>query len=408
MERPRPSRPVVVALLLLALSPVIAVVLSRFGVHYLPVTDQATIDLRVRDVFTANPPLVGAYSRGFDHPGPILFWLLAPLSAAAGGAAWATLVGGALLQGLAIVGVGLVALRRGGVACMMLMLATMALVYAGLPTSGQFIETWNPYVALPCFVLYLLLVWSVGVGDHRLVLAAVIVATVLVQLHIGYLPLVVAAALWAMVVGVLAWRRRDPTFRSVGAGAWLRAFVWSAVALALLWIAPVIQQLTGRPGNLTAIWDYFTSGAPSAGIATGAGLFAAQFKVVPPWLGGDDPLRYGTGTVAPASLLWLAIPLLLLGVGYWAARRSRRTSDQRLIELAAVTALASILGLARLTLALSPYLFLWRGATAVFLVAASSWAIANFVERAVAPSGGESLCSCARACDGLRFRRRDG
>src|SRR5437763_856356 len=83
----------------------------------------AVIDLRTRDVFTSQTPLVGPYSRGFNHPGPALFWLLAPFSVLAGGAAWGTLVGAAVLQGTAIALSGWLAFRRGGLMLALLVLA---------------------------------------------------------------------------------------------------------------------------------------------------------------------------------------------------------------------------------------------------------------------------------------------
>ena len=40
------------------------------------VGDVALIELRTRDVFSAQPPLVGDYSRyGWAHPGPLFFYL---------------------------------------------------------------------------------------------------------------------------------------------------------------------------------------------------------------------------------------------------------------------------------------------------------------------------------------------
>ena len=99
-------RALVTSAFVVALAGVVAAVITRAGRAYLPLGDEANIDLRVRDVFTGDTPLVGAYSRGFSHPGPLLFWLLAPLSAVTGGAAWANLVGGALLQGIGIAGSG--------------------------------------------------------------------------------------------------------------------------------------------------------------------------------------------------------------------------------------------------------------------------------------------------------------
>ena len=98
---------IAIVLVVLACSATIAVLVTRIGRDYFPLGDEASVDLRVRDVFTSNTPLVGAYSRDFNHPGPLFFWLLGPLSWVAGRAPWATLVGGAVLQGSAIRGVGL-------------------------------------------------------------------------------------------------------------------------------------------------------------------------------------------------------------------------------------------------------------------------------------------------------------
>src|SRR6476469_3449414 len=92
-----------VVVLVFVLLPVLAVLLTRPGSSYFPVQDRASIDLWVSDVFGSHTPLVGAYSRGFNHPGPLLFYALAPLSRLAGGAAWATLVGAALVQGVGVV-----------------------------------------------------------------------------------------------------------------------------------------------------------------------------------------------------------------------------------------------------------------------------------------------------------------
>src|SRR3954451_2558905 len=108
------DRVVAIVATVLALVPVACVLLFHAGRHYLPLGDEAIIDMRVRDVFTSHTPLVGAYSRGFNHPGPLLYWLLAPLSAITGHAPWSIMVSGALLQGIAIAGSAWLAFRRGG------------------------------------------------------------------------------------------------------------------------------------------------------------------------------------------------------------------------------------------------------------------------------------------------------
>jgi hypothetical protein len=366
------DRRALLALLLVALSPVVAVLVTRVGRSYFPVGDPANIDYAVRQVFTAHPPLVGAYSRGFNHPGPSMFWAIAPLSLVAGGAPWATLVGAALLQGVAIVGVGLLAFRRGGIGLALLVLAALGLVYSGLGQGGPFVVPWNPYEPVPFFLLFLLAVWAVAVGDRWQAVTAVLTGSFVMQAHIGYTPLVLAGLAFAVVFAFVdrALIDRAPRWRPV--------LGWSALALVVMWIAPLIQQVRNQPGNLRAIYHYFADGGPTVGVHRGAGLLATEFKVLPPWLGGRETFEFGSGVARPSSVAWLLVPCVLLGVGWWCARRSGRLGDRRMVELAALVAVVSIAALARITVDASPYLFYWRIVVAAFVVVASVWAIANW------------------------------
>jgi hypothetical protein len=361
----------------LALLPVLAIVVTRIGSDYFPIGDDASIALRVRDVFTSSIPLVGPFSHGFAHPGPLAFWLLAPLSELVGGAPWSILVGGALLHGVAIGASGWLAYRRGGLLLALLVLAGLGLAYTGLPPGNPFLGAWNPNLAYPFFMLFLLQVWSFADGRRWQLLGASLTATVLVQLHVSYVPLVVAAGAWAVIVVVVASRRG--TAQPEHQPPYVTVIAASVGASALLWLAPVVQQLTHEPGNFGLMVEYFTErGRAHAGLATGAGLFAAQFSWVPPWLGGNG--RYVFVLAEPASTRWLLVPLALLAVGFYAAHRSGRVADRRLVELAAVTSVASIVAMSRVDLELFFHLFLWRTLAAVFLVVAVAWAVLNAVE----------------------------
>ena len=363
---------------MLALLPVLAVIAFRVGHHVVLLGDEASVDLRVRDVFTSNTPLVGAYSRGFNHPGPLLYWLLAPLSVLTGGAAWATVVGGAVLQGIAIAASGWLAFRRGGVVLALGVLAALGLAYSSFALGDQFLQPWNPYIVFPFFMLYLLQVWSITVGSRWQVLGAAITGTLLVQFHVGYLPVVVAPAIWAAVIVVLD-RRRDTPLAVPGAlPRWRTVTAWTTGALVVLWSPAVYQQLTRTPGNVSALLSFFRHAGDTAGLGTGAGIYAAEFRIPPPWLGGVDHLEFLSDRVRTAGVAWLLVAVVVLAVGFVASHRSGRRNDQRMLQLATVSALTSIVAISRVNVALQEFLFYWRVISAVFVVLAAAWAVAHW------------------------------
>ena len=73
------STAVFVGLVALTLAPLIAAAVSLLGRHWHPASDLAIQLLQIDDVGGRHTPLTGVHSRyGWDHPGPLLFWLLAP------------------------------------------------------------------------------------------------------------------------------------------------------------------------------------------------------------------------------------------------------------------------------------------------------------------------------------------
>jgi len=60
--------------------PLIVGALAVVGDSWVPVGDWASAVLRTGEVGSRATPLVGAYStKGFAHPGPLPFWVAAPL-----------------------------------------------------------------------------------------------------------------------------------------------------------------------------------------------------------------------------------------------------------------------------------------------------------------------------------------
>src|SRR4029079_9742726 len=78
---PRSSRRAVYLTAALVSVPFVVAIVSVIGQHWFPSFDQALSMLRIRAVGTKNTPLLGAWSRwGWSHPGPALFWVLAPFN----------------------------------------------------------------------------------------------------------------------------------------------------------------------------------------------------------------------------------------------------------------------------------------------------------------------------------------
>src|SRR5690606_8367270 len=88
--------------------------LVAVGGQYNPLSDHALTELQTRSV-GRNEVLVGLYSRDvWNHPGPALFYVLAPFYWATGGMSVAISVGALAINGTAIAGMGLIARRLGG------------------------------------------------------------------------------------------------------------------------------------------------------------------------------------------------------------------------------------------------------------------------------------------------------
>jgi hypothetical protein len=108
---------VAVVAVLLAAPLVLAVIFLR-SQDWAPVHDMAWTELRVRDVGGAHTPLVGLPGRLGDterpgsHPGPLSFYVLAPVYRLLGGSGWALEASCAFSNAAAIVACLVIAWRR--------------------------------------------------------------------------------------------------------------------------------------------------------------------------------------------------------------------------------------------------------------------------------------------------------
>jgi hypothetical protein len=300
-----------------------ASVLVALGVElsygWRPVGDNAAIASRAYLTFTTHPPVVGLLSTAStaSHtvygPGPLLFWLLAvpvrldPVH----GALW----GSALLAG-AVLSLAIEALWSAR-----LWVGSAAIAFAAVDmfwlTPSMFENiSWNAYFPIPFFVATLALAWLVASGRFGWWPVLVFTASVAAQSHLLFSIPCTAIALVAPVIG-----------RCVGGRPARFRWLWLGFGVAIIcWIAPVLQQLFGRSGNVSAMVGS-QSGQAKLGLSFALSTFGRIGLPFPIWLTHQPITIYTLGSFEtwPGSVSGIVVLILLAAVAGWAVLGRRRT-----------------------------------------------------------------------------------
>lgn len=280
-------------LLVVAVAPLVAAVVRRSGTRWIPIGDNALIELRARDVFSLDHfPFLGTWSsasltagKDLNHPGPLLFDLLAVPVKLFGGATGVAL-GVGLINAAALVGTALVARRVAGRAGFVAGLAIGATLGFTLG-SGMLTDPWNPHVLVMPALFVLVCTWAVASGDLLVLPWMLAGGSLCLQTHLGYaylIPgLVVAAVAGAGVVYRRRWRL-DPSVRPVDRRRIRTVALASIATVLVLWAQPLIEQVSGDgQGNLARIATSTGGDEPTIGPRIAVRIAGAVVAVPPGW-----------------------------------------------------------------------------------------------------------------------------
>jgi len=374
-----------------------------------PAADLALIELRVRDV-PSHLPLLGAYSRlGWSHPGPAWFAvlsapyrLLGASSSALLAAAWCTALAGVLVSWW-------VARRLDRLAGTVVLAVTMIAVASVAATTLR--NPWNPYVSLVLGGTLVVLCWAVAQRRPVPMVIAPAVATLLVQAHLGALPL--AVGVLAVAYALALWPQRstepagddtadddttdhgttdggttdggtagadttgDDAAAGTDAGGGVR---WSALLAGLgiavaMWIPPIVEQFTREPGNLSTIARSTGASGATSGIGFALRLVSGAFAVLPTWAGAR------TTTVLNVLQPSWRVPVLAM-IPIAAAVVALRRRDRlalRGLTVCAAGIVAAVVAAARIDGPAYAHLVPWIDPVAATTVALGLWVLCRHV-----------------------------
>jgi hypothetical protein len=320
--------------------------------HVVMYGDQALLELGARRAIHFHQ-LVGPYSRsGFHHPGPAVFYLLAPFVRLVEPTGPGLYLGAVVLNAAALFATVAVIWRRVGPLAALWAAAAIDLfcLCLGVVTLR---EPWNPYLVVAPMVLFVVL-WAAGwTGSLSAAVWAFVIGSYLIQTEIATAAVVLVLSV-SLVVRLA--RRRWRRDRLGPKDRWGPAAVTGLVLLMAIWIPVVIELFRDQPNNVQVLWDFFSKGHPDPPVGDAVRISADALTVLP--FGNHDyllALHRNPVEVAAFVVLLVAGLIVTVAVG----RRRRQAMSLALAASAVVGALVGAASLAHADGPVYLYFALW-------------------------------------------------
>jgi hypothetical protein len=280
--------------------------------------DQALIALGVHRAIRFEQ-LLGPYSRdGFHHPGPAMFYLLAPFAWLFHPIGAGMYLGATTINGAALVAAVAVLWRRAGSPAALWAGGVIG-AYSLFVGTGTFREPWNPYMVVAPAVLFTVLWAAALTGSPASMVWALVTGSYMVQTDIATAPFVAAmsAVLLAAAARRAAQSRRGPGGRPNPGGTSLAGLA----VLLLMWLPAVVELWRDHPDNVQVLWTYVTSRHPGAPLHAALSTSLDAMTIVP--FGNHDYVLalHRSGPVLATGVLLVLSGALIAG---WLGMRRRK------------------------------------------------------------------------------------
>lgn len=348
------------------------VMIARQATPMLPVSDEALIELATLRALDGRL-LLGAYSRfHWHHPGPMLFYLMAPFYALSGHKTVGMNAGALAINLLAILTIAWMLIRRGGPA---LTIAFVAVAPFYLLRLGDMLaSSWNAHAAVIPGMALIVVAAAVSAGDDPLLLLFVILASFVVQTHLAVAPLVAVVTAMVCAASAARWRRGS---------RWLIA---SAGLALVLWLPPIVEQVSRPDGNIGQLLRFFLN--PESSSQTMSTAFAVWADMMSAWFRSDLRLPAGlalSGSGSAASRLMVILIVALLPWIAWRARAEERRFHMWLAAGCAAASLLALVAIGRIPESVLDHEVFWMSTIGVLSAVAVAAEIFEIGIRRIAP-----------------------
>ena len=334
-------------LVLVALLPFVVLAVRLIGRSYVALNgDDALINLRVHDVFTAHTPLLGSYERyGFNQPGPAWFYVLAIPFRVLGSRFSAIQVGVVLVHMASVLLVARVMYRRFGTIAMAWSLLVFTAVFWGFgPVSIT--DPWEPHASAVLLITTAVLAFDAISGGLAAWVWLVVVASLTTEMYATVGVIALALLAWGIAIGSV---RRVRSGEGRGRVLARDLGIVAGVGV-LLWLPPIVEQFRDHPGNLTRTWRFVTTAHVRIGLRHTFGALRLETWFPAVWLGRSVPLVPFATTVDVGRAPWFPGSILVLVLVAIIAWRCRAVPQLLLVATVAFAALVTVVTLSRLSL----------------------------------------------------------